>query len=74
MPWKLKISFSCLVFGDRASLFSPDYLGTHAVAQAGLELRSEILLPLPPECCDKRPVGPLSGGIKISYIFITKDI
>jgi hypothetical protein len=29
-----------LVFGDRVSLYSPGYPGTHFVDQAGLELRN----------------------------------
>ena len=50
-----------VVFWDKASLCSPGQAGTHFVDQAGLEF-SEIHLPLPPECWDKRRVLPLPAN------------
>jgi hypothetical protein len=45
-------SFFFLVFGDRVSLCSPGFSGTHSVDQADLELRnppaSASQMPLPP--------------------------
>jgi hypothetical protein len=52
--------FVCLFFQDIISLYCFDGLGTCPVDQAGLE-PTETLLPLPPECWDKRLVPAPPG-------------
>jgi hypothetical protein len=47
----IKILFFFFFFGDKVSLYSSDYPGTHHVDQADLEL-TEIYLTLPPKCWD----------------------